>query len=154
MAGFKTALKIAILPFRAIWFVVLVGNFLVVATVCLMRGCFIAYGVLLAFSYALLPAEWTHAIWRAAARLYVESGWFKSAVITSFTLCCLPILKVWPGKPPGETSEREREIMRLHVVTIAARQQDERLARVRANQVSPLGCAVERWSESGAVPLD
>lgn len=132
MAGFKTALKIAIFPFRAIWLVVLLGICLVVATLRLMAGCFIAYGALLVFSYVFLSAEWTEAIWRPAAELYEGSGWFKAAIITSFVLCCFPVLKFWPGKLSNDMKKQEREVARLNDDLIAARQQDELRARVRA----------------------
>lgn len=132
MEGFKKARKIAALPFLAAWLVFLVGNFLVVATVRLMLGCFIGYGALLAFSFAFLPAEWTEALWRATAELYAESGWFKATVITSFALCCLPVLRFWPGKSAVDAHEQEREATRLNDDLIASRQQDELRARLRA----------------------
>jgi hypothetical protein len=129
MAGFKIALQIAICPLRAIWLVGLLGICLVVATLRLMVRCFIAYGALLVFSYVFLSAEWTQAIWRPAAELYEESGYFKAVIITSFLFCCLPILKFWPVK---SSSEQEREIARLNDDLIAARQQAELRARIRS----------------------
>lgn len=132
MEGFNSALRIAVLPFRVLWLILLIGNFLVVTTVRLMMRCFVGYGALLAFSFAFLPAEWTEELWRSTANLYAESGWFKATVLTSFALCCLPILQFWPGKSAVDANKQQRETTRLNDDLIAARQQDELRARLRA----------------------
>lgn len=132
MAVFSKALKIAIFPFRAIWFALLAVNFLIVAFVCLMMAGFFAYGTSMVFSYAFLPSEWTQALWRPAADLYAASGWFRAAVIATFTIGCLPILGFWPGRPSAAEADRERQINRLNDDLIAARQQDELRARLKA----------------------
>lgn len=118
-------------PFRAMWFLVLVVNFLVVATVCAMIAAFLAYGFALTMSYLLLPTEWTRALWHWAADLYAQSRWFKGAVITFFVLLFLPILEVWPGRDPETEAARKRQAKRIDDDLAAARLQALSQAKLR-----------------------
>ncbi|MGO7402644.1 hypothetical protein ELI49_37345 [Rhizobium ruizarguesonis] len=132
MSAFRQSLKVVVFPFRAAWFVVLSANFIIAAAVGLFFASFVAYGVVLVFSYAFLPAEWTRALWQWAADLYAHSTWFKAATFTFFALVFLPILRFWPGRDPFADATREREMKRLNEDLIAARQQEELRAKLRA----------------------
>ncbi|MBY5774846.1 hypothetical protein HFN63_32985 [Rhizobium leguminosarum] len=123
MSAHRKAVRIVTFPFRAMWLLVLVANFLVVATVCVVIAAFLAYGLALTLSYLLLSTEWTRALWKWAADLYAHSHWFKGATITFFVLLFLPILKFWPGSDPKADAAREREAKRLNDDLVAARQQ-------------------------------
>lgn len=116
---------------RAVWFLILIANFLVVSAACLLFVAFIAYGLALTVSYLFLPTEWTQALWQGTADLYAQSNWFKAATITFFVLLLLPILKLWPGRDPEADAAREREATRLNDDLIVARQQDQLRAELR-----------------------
>ncbi|NKL24663.1 MULTISPECIES: hypothetical protein [Rhizobium] len=132
MAAARKALKVVVFPFRAAWLLILIVNFLAVSAVCLLVASFVAYGIVLAISYAFLPAESTQALWQWPVDLYAQSSWFKAAAVAFFTLLFLPILRFWPARDPVADAAREREINRLNDDLIAARQQEQRRARLRA----------------------
>lgn len=132
MSALRQSLKVVAFPLRAAWFLVLSANIIIVSAVGLFLGSFVAYGVALVFSYAFLPAEWTQALWQWAADLYARSPWFKAATITFFALVLLPILRFWPARDPVADAPREREMTRLNEDLIAARQQEELRAKIRA----------------------
>ena len=142
MAAFRTAFKILQFPFRAIWVLTQIAFLLVVAPICLMVGCFVAFWVGMAFSYVFLPADWTLTLWQSASDLYARSALFKAATIASFTLLCLPILAVWPGKPPETTT---RELQEEANMAIAARQQEESRKRFRKSMSNSHGPAPSWW---------
>ncbi|MBB3649194.1 hypothetical protein FHX14_005428 [Rhizobium sp. BK619] len=131
MSAARKALRVVVFPFRAAWFLMLIANFLAVSGVCLLVAAFVAYGIALAFSYAFMPAEWTHALWQWAVDLYAQSSWFRAATITFFTLLFSTILRFWPARDPMADAAREREITRQNDDLIAARQQDKLRARLR-----------------------
>lgn len=124
MSVYRNAIKAAMLPFRAAWFLLLVANFLVLSAVCLVFAAFAGYWLALAFSYAFLPVEWTQALWAWGAHLYTHYIWIKVATISVFLLLVLPILK-WPARDPDVDATRERKIARLNDDLIAARQQEQ-----------------------------
>ncbi|MBX4870168.1 hypothetical protein HJA85_24840 [Rhizobium bangladeshense] len=131
MSAHRKAVRIVTFPFRAMWFLVLVANFLVVMTVCVVITAFLAYGLALTLSYILLPTVWTRALWQWGADLYAHSHWFKGATITFFVLLFLSILKFWPGSDPKADAAREREAERLNDDLVAARQQAQTQAKLR-----------------------
>jgi hypothetical protein len=114
-----------------VWFLILIANFLVVSAFCVLFAAFIAYALELTISYLVLPTEWTRALWDWAANLYLQSNWFKAAIITLFLLLLLPILKLWPGRDPQVDEARDRESTRLNDDLIAARQQEQLRAKLR-----------------------
>lgn len=122
----RKALRILFFPVRAVWFLILLVNFLVVSAACLLVAAFVGYAIALTISYAFLPTEWTQALWQWAAELYDQSPWFKAATIAAFVLLLLPILALWPGKDPRDDAARKREIDMIND-HLAARQQRERL---------------------------
>ncbi|NKM48721.1 hypothetical protein GFL91_27955 [Rhizobium leguminosarum bv. viciae] len=132
MSAARKALRVVVFPFRAAWFLILIANLLAVSVVCLLVASFVAYGIALAFSYAFLPAEWTRALWQCAADLYAQSSWFKAATIAFFTLLFSGILRFWPARNTVADAAREREITRLNDDLIAARQQEQLRAKLRA----------------------
>ncbi|MGV1794340.1 MULTISPECIES: hypothetical protein [unclassified Rhizobium] len=131
MSAHRKAIRVVTFPFRAMWFLVLVANLLVVTAACVVIAAFLAYGLALTLSYLLLPTEWTRALWQWAADLYEQSHWFKGATITFFVLLFLPILKFWPGSDPKADAAREREANRLNDDLVAARQQAQSQANLR-----------------------
>ncbi|MBX4893762.1 MULTISPECIES: hypothetical protein [Rhizobium] len=131
MSAHRKALRIVTFPFRAMWFLVLVANFLVVMTVCVVITAFLAYGLAMTLSYILLPTEWTRALWQWGANLYAHSHWFKGATITFFVLLLLPVLKLWPGRDLKADTAREREAARINDDLIAARQRTQAQAKLR-----------------------
>lgn len=132
MSAARKALRVVVFPFRVAWFLILIANFLALSAVILFFASFVAYGIALAISYTFLPAEWTQALWQWAADLYAQSSWFKAAIIAFFTLLFLPILRFWPARDSVADAAREREITQLNDDLIAARQQEQRRARLRA----------------------
>lgn len=131
MSAYQKAIRAVTFPFRAVWFLILIANFLVASAVCALLAAFIAYGLALTVSYLFLPTEWTRTLWQSAADLYAQFHWFKAATITFFALLLLPILKLWPGRDPQEDAGREREATRLNDDLIAARQQEQLRAKLR-----------------------
>ncbi|AGS25138.1 hypothetical protein REMIM1_PE00046 (plasmid) [Rhizobium etli bv. mimosae str. Mim1] len=127
----QTAVRIVTFPFRALWFVILSINFLIISAACVLVAAFVAYALALTISYLLFPAEWTRGLWEWAASLYAQSPWFKGATITFFVLLLLPILKLWPGRDLKEETAREREAMRINDDLIAARQRTQAQAKLR-----------------------
>lgn len=131
MSAHRKAVRIVTFPFRAMWFLVLLVNFLVVAIVCAVIIAFLAYGLALTLSYLLLPTEWTRALWQWTADLYAHSHWFKGVTVTIFVILFLSILKVWPGSDPKADAAREREAKRVNDDLVAARQQAQSQAKLR-----------------------
>lgn len=131
MSAHRKAVRIVTFPFRAMWFLVLLVNFLVVAIVCAVIIAFLAYGLALTLSYLLLPTEWTRALWQWAADLYAHSYWFKGVTVTIFVILFLSILKVWPGSDRKADAAREREAKRVNDDLVAARQQAQSQAKLR-----------------------
>jgi hypothetical protein len=132
MSAARKPLRVVVFPFRAAWLLILIVNFLAVSAVCLLVASFVAYGIAMAISYAFLPAESTQALWQWAVDLYAQSSWFKAAAVAFFTLLFLPILRFWPARDAVADAAREREINRLNDDLIAARQQEQLRARLRA----------------------
>jgi len=131
MSAHRKAVRIVTFPFRAMWFLVLLANFLVVAIVCAVMIAFLAYGLALTLSYLLLPTECTRALWQWAADLYAHSHWFKGVTVTIFVTLFLSILKVWPASDPKADAAREREAKRVNDDLVAARQQAQSQAKLR-----------------------
>jgi len=131
MSAHQKAIRVVTFPFRAVWFLILIANFLVVSAACVLCAAFFAYGLALTIAYLFFPTEWTQVLWQWAVDLYAQSNWFKAATITFFVLLLLPILKLWPGRDPEADAAREREATRLNDDLIAARQQDQLRAKLR-----------------------
>ncbi|WP_139679225.1 hypothetical protein [Aliirhizobium smilacinae] len=129
MAALLTALAILTFPIRVIWFLALAACLVVVAPVFLMLACFVGFWIVLAISYVFLPSDWTLTLWQSASDLYDQSAWFKAATITSWTLLCLPILAVWPGRPPTK-SQRDLDD-EAYTAALFTRQQDECRAKFK-----------------------
>lgn len=129
MAALRTALAILTFPIRVIWFLALAACLVVVAPVFLMLTCFVGFWIVLAISYVFLPSDWTLTLWQSASDLYDQSAWFKAATITSWTLLCLPILAVWPGRPPTK-SQRDLDD-EAYTAALFTRQQDECRAKMK-----------------------
>lgn len=127
----QTAIRIVTFPFRALWFLILSINFLVVSATCVLIAAFVAYALALTISYLFFPAEWTRGLWEWAASLYAQSAWFKGATITFFVFLLLPILTLWPGSDLKEDKPREREAMRINDDLIAARQRTQAQVKLR-----------------------
>ncbi len=127
----RTAIRIVIFPLRALWFLILSANFLVVSAACVLIAAFVAYALALTISYFFFPVEWTQALWQWAADLYGQSHWFKAATIVFFVLLFLPILKLWPGRDPKADAAREREARRINDDLIAAHQQAQYQTKLR-----------------------
>lgn len=127
----QTTIRILTFPFKALWFLILSANFLVVSAACILIAAFVAYALALTTSYLFLPAEWTQGLWEWAVSLYTQSAWFKGATITFFVLLLLPILKLWPGRNLEADTAREREAMRINDDLIAARQRTQAQAKLR-----------------------
>ncbi|MGR9221338.1 hypothetical protein [Rhizobium leguminosarum] len=127
----QTAIRIVTFPFRALWFLILSANFLVVSAACILIAAFVGYALALTVSYLFFPAEWTRGLWEWAVNLYAQSALFKGATITFFVLLLLPILKLWPGKDLKADKGREREAMRINDDLIAARQRTQAQAKLR-----------------------
>jgi hypothetical protein len=127
----QTAIRIVTFPLRALWFLILSANFLVVSAACILVAAFVGYALALTISYLFFPAEWTRGLWEWAANLYAQSALFKGATITFFVLLLLPILKLWPGKDLKADKAREREAMRINDDLIAARQRTQAQAKLR-----------------------
>ncbi|MBB3386245.1 MULTISPECIES: hypothetical protein [unclassified Rhizobium] len=127
----QTATRIVIFPFRALWFLILSINFLIVSAACVLIAAFVAYALALTISYLFFPAAWTRGLWEWAASLYAQSPWFKGATITVFVLLLLPVLKLWPGRDLKADTAREREAMRINDDLIAARQRTLAQAKLR-----------------------
>jgi hypothetical protein len=127
----QKAIRVVTFPLRAVWFLILIANFLVVAAFCVLFAAFIAYALTLTISYLFLPMEWTRALWQWAADFYAQSHWAKAATITFFMLLLLPILKLWPGEDRQADAARERDATRLNDDLIAARQQEQLRAKLR-----------------------
>jgi hypothetical protein len=121
MSAQQKAIRIVTFPFRAVWFLILIANFLVVLAACVLFAALAAYALALTISYVFLPAEWTRALWQWPLDLYAQSHWFKGATITFFVLLLLPILKLWPGSDLKADAAREREATRINDDLIAAR---------------------------------
>ena len=117
----QTAIRIVIFPFRALWFLILGVNFLIISAACVSIAAFVAYALTLTISYLFFPAELTRGLWEWAANLYAQSAWFKGATITFFVLLLLPILTLWPGRDLKADAAREREATRINDDLIAAR---------------------------------
>ncbi|MEZ2129805.1 MULTISPECIES: hypothetical protein [unclassified Sinorhizobium] len=131
MSAQQKAIRIVTFPFRAVWFLILSANFLLVSAACVLFAAFVAYALALTISYLLFPAEWTRALWQWAANLYAQSPWFKGATITFFVLLVLPILKLWPARDTKADAAREREAMRINDDLVAARQRAQSQAKLR-----------------------
>ncbi|NTA14028.1 hypothetical protein G6M05_26920 [Agrobacterium tumefaciens] len=131
MAMYWKAITVFTLPFRAVWLLIQIACFLLVSAACILVAAFVGYWVVLTFSYAFLPLEATENIWQWALDLYERSAWFKAATITAFLLLILPILRFWPVRDPLTEALRERDIIRINEGVIAARRQDEALAKLR-----------------------
>lgn len=127
----QTAIRIVTFPFKALWFLILSANFLVISAACVLIAAFVAYAFALTISYLLFPAEWTRGLWEWAVSLYAQSAWFKGATITFFVLLLLPILKLWPGRDLKADTDRELEAMRINDDLIAARQRTQAQAKLR-----------------------
>jgi hypothetical protein len=127
----QTAIRIVTFPFRALWFLILSINFLIVSAACVLIAAFVAYALALTISYLFFPAEWTRGLWEWAASLYAQSAWFKGATITFFVLLLLPILTLWPGSDLKADKARAREAMRINDDLIAARQRTQAQAKLR-----------------------
>lgn len=128
---YRKALTVFTLPFRAVWLLIRIACFSLVSAACILVAAFVGYWVVLTFSYAFLPLETTENLWQWASDLYERSAWFKAATITAFLLLILPILRFWPVRDPLTEALRERDIMRINEGVIAARRQDEALAKLR-----------------------
>ncbi|OWK25206.1 hypothetical protein AJ87_13040 [Rhizobium yanglingense] len=131
MSAHQRAIRAVTFPFRAVWLLILIANFLVVSAASLLFAAFIAFGLALTVSYLFLPMEWTQVLWQGAADLYAQSNWFKAATITFFVLLLLPILKLWPGRDPEADAARAKEATRLNDDLIAARQQEQLRMKLR-----------------------
>ncbi|KNY31263.1 hypothetical protein FLX27_23270 [Agrobacterium tumefaciens] len=131
MAMYRKALTVFTLPFRAVWLLIQIACFLLVSAACILVAAFVGYWVVLTLSYAFLPLETTENIWQWASDLYEQSVWFKAATIVAYLLLILPILRFWPGEDSIVEAARKREMMRLNEGVIAARRQDEALAKLR-----------------------
>jgi hypothetical protein len=127
----QTAIRIVTFPFRALWFLILSINFLIVSAACVLIAAFVAYALALTISYLFFPAEWTRGLWEWAASLYAQSAWFKGATITFFVLLLLPILTLWLGSDLKADKARAREAMRINDDLIAARQRTQAQAKLR-----------------------
>jgi hypothetical protein len=125
MSAFKQGLRIVVYPIRAAWLIVLIADFIIVSAVCLFFASFVAYGIALIFSYALLPDAWTQALWHWAVDLYDHSSLFKAATIILFAFLALPILRFWPARDPVADALREREMKQLNEDLIAFGMQKE-----------------------------
>lgn len=121
----QKALRIAAIPFRAGWFLILLVSFLPVAATCVLVAALVGYAIVLSLSYAFLPAETTAFLWQWAADLYARSAWFKAATIAAFLFVVLPILRLWPVKDPVADAAHEREMARLNDDLIASRQRGQ-----------------------------
>ncbi|WJH38552.1 hypothetical protein N7E02_03860 (plasmid) [Aliirhizobium terrae] len=129
MAAFRTAFMFVRFSFRSICVLTQIALLLVVAPIYLLVSCF-------------LPADWTLSLWQSASDLYAHSELFKAATIASATLLCLPILGVWPGKPPEKTTTERLEEADM---AIAARRQDESLAKLRNSMANSHGSPPSWW---------
>lgn len=127
----QTAIRIVTFPFKALWFLILSANFLVISAACVLIAAFVAYACALTISYLFFPAEWTRGLWEWAASLWAQSAWFKGATITFFVLLLLPILKLWPGRDLQVEAAREREAMRINDDLTAARQRTQAQTKLR-----------------------
>ena len=122
----QKALRVFTLPFRAVWFLILAANFLLLSAACMLVAALVGYAVALTFSFAFLSPESTQALWHWAADLYDRSSWFKAATIASFALLVLPILRFWPARDPIADAAHERKMTRLNDDLVAARQRGRR----------------------------
>ncbi|WP_105375029.1 hypothetical protein [Neorhizobium huautlense] len=131
MSAQQKAIRIVTAAFRAVWFLILIANFLVVSAACVLITAFVAYALALTISYLLFSPEWTRALWQWALDLYAQFHWFKGATITFFMLLLLPILKLWPGSDLKADAARECEAMRINDDLIAARHRAQSKMKLR-----------------------
>jgi len=125
MELYQKALRIAALPFRVGWFLILLVSFLPVAAACVLVAALVGSAIVFSLSHAFLPAATKALQWPWAADLYARSAWFKAATIVAFVLVVLPILRLWPVKDPAADAAHEREMARLNDDLIASRQRGQ-----------------------------